>query len=378
MQHKNIFFIKLLIMTILLNVNHLADADPFKKKGDIFTGEVFSFESKVLKENRDIYISFPENYEHSVHNYPVIFVLDGEYLFPLASSIVKLQSSRNYMPESIVVGIPNNTDKRMHMAMEIFDDEGEPFFYGEGIGQANKYLTFFREELIPNLEKKYRINNHRSIIGMSPTFGPVLEAFWSQPDMFRGYIVLAAEIGKRLKSGETIAEKLLSSSSMKGRAPSGIYIGTSGKDIEKRGIAEAELYSNIGKKLPNRDNRNVNYEFEIIPDEDHYGMVVKGIHNGLRTIYSKDNWDISYRKFWRSNDPTKSLEETYKQLSLVHGFDVVPVESAFYSVNNLVKTAEILGRQNRKVELEKWLNMATKYYPNSPRLLSMFKELNNE
>lgn len=39
------------------------------------------------------------------------------------------------------------------MALELFDDQGIPFFYGEGLGQPAKYLNFFRQELIPTMQQ---------------------------------------------------------------------------------------------------------------------------------------------------------------------------------------------------------------------------------
>ncbi|MBE1299313.1 MAG: hypothetical protein GJ680_05330 [Alteromonadaceae bacterium] len=367
-----------LILLVLLQVSSVSFADPFKNSRQINTGNVFSFASEILKEEREIYISFPANYSHSVHKYPVIIVLDGEYLFPLVTSIVKHQASRNYMPESIVVGISNNTGKRMEMAMEIFHEDGAPFFFGENLGQPDKYLAFFKEELIPSLEKQYRINSHRTIIGMSPTFGPVLEAFWNQPDLFRGYIVLAAEIGKYLKNGERIADKLLNSFKLKNRDKSAIYIGTSSKDVANKGLEEAKLYSDLKVVQQNKNYENLNYKFELLQDEDNYGMAIKGVHNGLRTIYPPELWDINYKDFWRGDEPTNALIEVYEQLTNDYGFEVVPIESAFYSVNNLVKTAEILGRQERNSQLQKWLSMAISYYPKSPILMDMQKELHRK
>jgi len=203
-------YAKYFIITIyLVTFNLHASKVNFQKNEGIISGEKYSVKSLVLGEDRDIFISLPKSYKHSSHHYPVIFVMDGEFLFDLTRSMVEIRAARNYMPESIIVGIPNNTGKRIEMALELFDDKGNPFFYGEGLGQTDKYLKFFRNELIPTIEENFRVNSHRTIIGMSPSFGPVLQAFWSEPDLFSGYIVLAAEIGKRLKSGKSIAEKLI-------------------------------------------------------------------------------------------------------------------------------------------------------------------------
>lgn len=367
-MHRCIRYIIITTSLFILN-SHAVDTH-FQKNGGIISGNKYSLQSSVLNEKRDIFISLPESYTHSSHHYPVVYVMDGEFLFNLTNSMVAIRAARNYMPESIIVGIPNNTGKRIEMALELFDDEGNPFFYGEGLGQTDKYLKFFRNELIPTIEEKFRVNSHRTIIGMSPSFGPVLQAFWSEPDLFSGYIVLAAELGQNLKSGKSIEEILIEEISDKRRSKAAIYIGTSSRDIIKRGEKEAALYVDIPKKLKNIANPKISYKFEVIHDEDHYGMSIPGIQHGFETIYARKIWDIDYRKMWRSSDPAKALSERYKQLSEHYGFKIIPLEKSFYFIHNITKTAEILYRQNKIEKLIPWLQLAIEYYPHSPALYS--------
>lgn len=62
------------------------------------------FESFKLQERRDVSYYFPENYTED-KSYPLIVVLDAEYLFDLVVANVKFQSKFDRMPESIVVGV---------------------------------------------------------------------------------------------------------------------------------------------------------------------------------------------------------------------------------------------------------------------------------
>jgi len=357
-----------IIIISLATFNSRAFGVNLQKNEEIISGDKYSIKSLVLDEEREVFISLPESYKHSSHHYPVIYVMDGEFLFDLTRSMVEIRAARNYMPESIIVGIPNNTGKRIEMALELFDDEGNPFFYGDGLGQTDKYLKFFRHELIPTIEEQFRVNSHRTIIGMSPSFGPVLQAFWSEPDLFSGYIVLAAEIGKKLKSGKSIGQRLIEEISDEKRAMAGIYIGTASRDIIKRGQKEAALYVDIPKKLKNIANSKIRYKFEVIHDEDHYGMSIPGIQHGLDTIYDREIWDIDYRKMWRSPDPAKALSDRYQQLSKHYGFEIIPLEKSFHFIHNITKTAEILYRQNKLDKLIPWLELAVEYYPYSPAI----------
>lgn len=341
-----------------------------ESKDKIVIGERFSISSTILDEDRDILISLPLNYKRNIHSYPIIIVMDAEYLFEITSSIVKIKASRNEMPESIVVGIPNNTGNRYDMAMQLSYQDGSTFF-GDADGKKNKdYLTFFRKELFPFLENNYRVNTHKTIIGMSPTFGPVLEAFWHEPDLFDGYIVLAAELALKTTSGKTIAERVLNSIRDKQRFKSAIYIGKASDDLKRRPKEEGLAYMELNQSLKNIANTNISYKIEILENENHYGMSISGIEHGLETIYPYETWNVPYRDFWNSEKPANEIKSFYNNLSEQYGFEIIPLEDSFYAAQTLLGTIRRLERQSRMKELEGVLDLAIKHYPNS-------KELNN-
>ncbi len=362
---------KFLLFLIFLSCQTYESNESEKKSAqEIVIGESINLFSEILNEHRDVLISLPKNYNRNIQSYPVIIVLDAEYLFELTSSMVKIKASRNEIPESIVVGIPNNTGKRSDMALQLFKKDGKKFFGNHG-GKANEYLDFFKKELIPFLEDNYRINSHRTIIGMSPTFGPVLEAFWDKPDMFDGYIVLAAELSVKLTSGETVLEKTLKAIQDKKRSKSAIYIGKAGDDLKRRPKEEALAYTQLNQKLANTANPNINYTVEILENENHYGMSISGIEHGLETIYPFNIWNIPYREFWNSENPANEIEKFYKNFSNNYGFEIIPLEDSFYASQTLSGTLRRLERQGRKKELNEVLDLAIKYYPNSPKFKKM-------
>ncbi|NAS30769.1 hypothetical protein GTQ40_07280 [Flavobacteriaceae bacterium R38] len=344
----------------------------------IVIGESISIFSEALDEDRDLLITLPKNYQRNTHSYPVIIVLDAEYLFELTNSIVKIKVSRNEMPESIVVGIPNSLNKRYDMAMKLSYPDGRTFFGNADGKKIKDYLTFFDQELFPFLQKNYRVNNHKSIIGMSPTFGPVLEAFWAKPNMFDGYIVLAAELAITTTSGQTVQERVLQAIQDKKRSKSAIYIGKAGDDLKRRPKEEALAYVELNQKLENTANPNINYKIEILENENHYGMSISGIEHGLETIYPFTTWNIPYREFWNSENPADEIEKFYNNLSDQYGFEILPLEDSFYAAQNLLGTARRLERQGRTKELEDLIQLALKYYPNSVELNKYSEKVKNQ
>ena len=200
------------IVLITTNVNAQNDQTFYKMKsaGQIINIETIQIQSKILDEKRDIYVSLPPNYNQNIHDYPIILVLDGEFMFDITRSMTTLWASRNYMPESIVIGLPNPTnDKRIDMALEKKGPNGK--IYYQGGGDPKIYLQFFKEELLPLIQKKYRVNSNRTIIGLSPTSGVVYQAFWDAPEMFKHFISMNGGIDGVLTSGKTVGERLTES-----------------------------------------------------------------------------------------------------------------------------------------------------------------------
>lgn len=362
---KNLIVNNLIALTLLSCCVQISAQN--SKNADIIIGEKLNLYSEILNEDRSIFLSLPPSYDSTTHSYPVIIVMDAEYLFEITNAIVKIKASRNEMPESIIIGIPNNTGKRSDTALQLSNKEGRKFFGNYG-GKAKDYLAFYSQELLPFIQDRYRINAHRSIIGMSPTFGPVLEAFWSQPNIFTGYIVLAAELSLNTTSGETVAQKLRNAIQDKQHPKASIYVGKAGDDLKRRPAEEAQAFVDLNKALTLTKNPNIDYKIEILENENHYGMSISGIERGLETIYPTDVWTIPYRDFWNSEDPAKAIRSFYDSLSNQYGFKIIPLEDSFYAAQTLLGTARRMQRQEREKALADIIKLAITYYPKSERL----------
>lgn len=362
---KYILKLKLYLLFILVLQSSLnAQENTTLKKEDVSIAHKTSFYSDVLEEDREFYVSLPDNYDISVHDYPVIYVMDAEYLFDVTQAMVKIRASRNYMPHSIVVGVLNNTGKRNDMSLILKNEEGREFFGGYG-GKSKEYLQFLKREVIPFFERAYRINSHRTIIGMSPTFGPVLEAFWNDPTLFKGYIILASELAQYTSNGKTVADQVLTSIQSGKHSGNSLYIGKASDDLLRRPPAEAQAYTNLNEALEKLELQNFRYNIEVLKDEDHYGMSIPGIQHGLETIYPRTIWNIPYPSFWKAEKPAETIKQYFDNLSLQYGFEIIPNEDSFYFIRNLLGVGRRLRNAKRYTELVELLELTANYYPKS-------------
>ena len=91
--------IKVLILFFLINTS--------------FSQTIYeSFESEFLNDSRELKIQLPRNYDDNAKKiYPLIIVLDGDYMFEAVSGSVDYLSYWGDIPDSIIVGI-NQIDSR--------------------------------------------------------------------------------------------------------------------------------------------------------------------------------------------------------------------------------------------------------------------------
>ncbi len=82
------------------------------------------FNSTKLGESRRLKIQLPRNYETNVEKkYPIVLVLDADYLFEPVAGNVDYFSYWEDMPESIVVGVMQNDSRYEDCS---YDDETMP------------------------------------------------------------------------------------------------------------------------------------------------------------------------------------------------------------------------------------------------------------
>lgn len=174
---------KFLIISFLLISTEYCNGQQTKK---LTIGVIDSIYSEVLNEQREIWISLPDSYNLKTNSkYPVIFLLDGDAYFHSLSGIVKQLSSfgTTSYPESVLVAIPNTNRYRDLMP---FDPTGESI---DSTG-IERFTRFIEIELIPFIESKYSVLQHRTLIGHSLGGSFVVNALINHQDLFTNYLAI--------------------------------------------------------------------------------------------------------------------------------------------------------------------------------------------
>ena len=152
-------------------------------------GETFTLESKVLAETRRINVYFPPGYAKSDAKLPVLYMPDGGLAedFLHVAGLVQVSVGNETMRPFILVGI-ENTERRRDMTGPT--DNAKDKTIAPRVGGAAQFRKFIRDELMPEVSKRYRTTDESAIVGESLAGFFVVETFFLEPDLFDTYIAI--------------------------------------------------------------------------------------------------------------------------------------------------------------------------------------------
>ncbi|HAQ21317.1 MAG TPA: 1,4-beta-xylanase [Prolixibacteraceae bacterium] len=149
-----------------------------------------SMPSKILKMDRKYAIYLPEDYETSQRSYPVLYLLHGSG--DDQSGWIQFGEVKNIADKSIQEG------KCTAMIVVMPDgNTGQRGYFNSPKGDWN-YEDFFFQELMPYIEKTYRIRaekRYRAISGLSMGGGGTFMYALHHPELFSSACPLSAYVG---------------------------------------------------------------------------------------------------------------------------------------------------------------------------------------
>ncbi|MCM4157811.1 alpha/beta hydrolase [Christiangramia antarctica] len=245
------------------------------EKTSIILGDQIKLFSSTLNEYRIINIWLPETYsDTSSKKFPVIYLLDGSVNEDFIHIVGLVQFGSfpwvNLVPESIVVGISNNDRKKDFTFPSLSKQDIEEF---PTAGGSENFIQFIKNELQPFIDRNYKSNNTRTIIGQS--FGGLLasEILIKYPETFDNYIIVSPSLWWD-------NESLLQLKHYPPLSGKSIYIGVGeeGNVMEK---TAKHLYSIF--ETEKLENTEINFEY--LSGYDHGDALHLAVYNAFEKIF---------------------------------------------------------------------------------------------
>jgi predicted alpha/beta superfamily hydrolase len=239
--------------------------------------------SESVKDSFFLYIKLPKNYYDEDKYYPVLYLLDGDISFPMATSIVRYQQYGKHIPDIIIIGVGYGTMLSDNEINYRGRDYNLPEVERNGLkGGGDYFLKFITHELIPFTESNYRINsNERAISGHSLSAQYTIYILFSEPELFQKYIASSPHMVNSLdhllrKEEELISRleklniKLFISHGLE--EPTDLY----GKPILK-----------VIERLKSRNYKGLALQNKIFKDGSHFVCPPEAMSYGLKFIYEE-------------------------------------------------------------------------------------------
>ncbi len=225
------------------------------------------FNSTRLNEVRKLKIQLPRNYDSNEKKvYPIVLVLDADYLFEPVAGNVDYFSYWEDMPESIVVGIMQG-DQRYDDCN--YDNDN---FMPADIGAD--FFEFIGLELIPYIDNKYRTAKFIIAIGHDFTANFINYYLFKDPPLFNGYINLSPDLAPLMDERLPIRIPQIQSKIF-------YYLATGSDDVKDL-RENAEMLNDVLKEI---NSDNFEYNFDNFEGATHYSLVGRGIPTALKKIF---------------------------------------------------------------------------------------------
>lgn len=151
-------------------------------------GETWTIDSTILGEKRRINVYLPAGVPPGTA-LPIMVMPDGGMHedFLHVAGLLQVGAGNGTVRPFLLVGI-ENTERRRDLTgpTEMAKDRS----IAPRVGGSAAFRAFLRKELLPEVEKRYRVTSERAIVGESLAGLFVVETLALEPDLFDSYIAI--------------------------------------------------------------------------------------------------------------------------------------------------------------------------------------------
>lgn len=284
---------KLAFLYTLILISSLAIAqDP---QDFILNGAVcYDINSKIINSDIRISVSLPQGYDPKSNiKYPVLYVLDAFYSFPIIHEMHKMMASE--IEPVIIVGIG---DGRMsgidwfvsrYSLLTYTSDKYEDSFHVNVLlnglpvkmqsGNGQKYYDAIKTEVIPFIESHYTTNEDRGLVGHSLSGLFTSEVLFKDNGYFSRYGINSAALFFGSDEPFKLEQKYFES---KKQLSGKVFISAAALEGDKTFVKRSIKFANV---LRSRNYKKLKIESVVFPKESHVSVIAAMLSRSLYALY---------------------------------------------------------------------------------------------
>ena len=287
----------LLALCFLVNGVHAAPASA-PASYVLENTQVRDIRAQALKRDYQLYVALPDSYRQGNKRYPVLFVTDANYAFPIVRNIAQRLNKHAGREEVIVVGLSYaNGDGGVYSRRRDYtptrprkhDYRSDMPGRQPAFGEAKAYGQFISGEVFPFISSNYRVNMQRKVF-IGHSYGSLLglQFLLTEPRTFEHYILGSPSLW--YDAGIMFEREQAYAASHKD-LPASVFFGIGG--LEKlaagkkrsRSEEEADMLADLREfdgKLTSRKYPGLKTRLRVFEDEDHASVFPFVLTHGLR------------------------------------------------------------------------------------------------
>ncbi len=309
-------------------------------QGEITIGNLFDMHSKILGENRNIWVHVPNGWNpetNELERFPVLYLLDGNgHFFSTMGIMFHLsQLLRNTpIPKMIIVGIPNTNRNR---DLTPTNAQYPPYLDSAAAAQTGggeKFMDFIQKELIPHIDSLYPTIPHRTLIGHSFGGLTVINTLLNRPELFNNYIAIDPSLAWDNELMLKKAQKVLATKDLSNTR---LFIGRANTMDPKinpyiepnevpAGIAHHKAIKDFVAYLAKEKKSGLKFKYKYYEEETHGSAPLPCTYDGLKFLFDY----YRFNDIDRISDPKfngdSAITAHYKNISKQMGCTVFPPE----------------------------------------------------
>lgn len=322
---------KNILLIIFLTINLSIYSQTEKMEVQEYKYLIDSIYSTNIQDYRTIKIFLPENYSEK-QKYPVIYTLDGEWMFEPTVAESKILMDFDVIPKSIVIGVFHKNRN---------EDLGINWNTGEFEKSSLNFYNFLNQELIPEINSSYSSSGFNTLIGHSNSATFCAKVLTEKEQPFNGFVALSQHLfGNQLQEYIEFTQRTFNNFIF--------YFVASGKRDATPRIDSGMQLDSIFKV-----NKNIKIRTQhSLYNADHNGIVGKGLNNGISHIFSEyihyNDWDdkLIDSLLLKNIKPLDFISQHSKNMKHIYGVDFRPN-------SNDISLMQTLTQNNADIEAVK-------------------------
>lgn len=363
---------QLLFSLLFIGFTFLTKAQSDNK---ITVGTIETIHSKILNEDRKVWIHVPDGYikgKAKKEHYPVLYLLDGNTHFTSVVGMTEQLSTMNgntICPKMIVVGILNTDRARDLTPTHVESDL--PMMTNEAsktTGGNENFIAFIQKELMPYVETNYPTAPYKILIGHS--FGGLMaiNTLANHTNLFNSYVAIDPSMWwdkqKFLEQSKKVfAEKKFKNTSLFLGIANTMEAGMDTIRVKKdttQGTRHIRSILELANDLKKNKQNQLNFEYKYYDKDSHGSVPFIAEYDALRFIFSFYNLNLTFTDFMDAGMslPTK-IEKHYQNVSEKMSYKIPPPEAPINQCGYMA-----LGKKNL-TQAEYFFKLNVKNYPES-------------